>query len=414
MTSLRQRIKNSPIYHLECLRRMLRLLAIDAMLPRPTPPDPHRRGIRIGLLKRGGIGDWVLFSPVLEALCNGLPEHDVEIVVYTEARTAEIAEKIGLADRVVVFDRSAVRSRPRARHALLSAVRHEAFDLWIDADISRTNLGDAFALASAAPVRIGYAASALDLCHARIERRAYTHLVPDETGKVHMSVRFGRLIELAVGLLIELLIGRRNEAARKHTNEIGSGDRPRRQSGLRRHAWQGHASKILAITPATSSSIRNWPAERFVALAATLARSHDLRPVIVGDTGDAALCERIAEQLSGFGAKCHTGRRTLDDLFETIRNARLLLTCDSAPMHIGYLTGTPTLAMVSGADFTSYAGYPPARHFAVASHPDRSCFDCRWYCIHPVTDPDANRKCLAEVEVEPAVALAEALLQIQP
>ena len=390
MMQFRKRLKNSPLYHLECLRRMLRILAMNAALPRPAR-HPNRRGRKIGLIKRGGIGDWILFSPALEALRNGFPVQDTEIVVYTEARTAEIAGMIGLADRIVVFDRHAVRKRARVRHELLSDVRREAFDVWIDADISRTNIGDAFALASAAPIRIGYAAGALERCHARIERRAYTDLLPDETGKVHMSVRFDRLVRHAL----------------ERAAPAGGGTPVMRPSGLRAYAWKGRESRMLVIAPAASSSSRIWPAERFAELAATLARDHGLQPIVVGGAADAELCNRIASLLAGFDAQSLSGRHTLAGLFDLIRNARLLLTSDSAPMHIGRLTGTPTLAMVSGADFTSYAAYPPAPHFAVASHPDRSCFDCRWYCVHPVPDPEANRRCLDEVGVEQARVLAD-------
>ena len=396
LTPFRQRIKNSPIYHLECLRRTLRILAMNATLRHP-PGHSDRRGIKIGLVKRGGIGDWILFSPALETLRNGLPAQDTEIVVYTEARTAEIARMIGLADRIVVFDHHAVRKRVRVRHDLLSDVRREAFDVWIDADISRTNIGDAFALASAAPIRIGHAASALERCHARIERRAYTDLLPDETGKVHMSVRFDRLVGHAL----------------ERAAIAGGGTPVMQQSGLRAYAWQGRESRTLVIAPAASSSSRIWPAERFAELAATLARDHGLRPIVVGGAADAELCNRIASLLAAFDAQSLTGRHTLAGLFDLIRDARLLLTSDSAPMHIGRLTGTPTLAMVSGADFTSYADYPSAPHFAVASHPDRSCFDCRWYCVHPVPDPGANRRCLAELGVGQAGGLANDILQMR-
>ncbi len=392
---LRKRLKSSPLYHLECLRRTLRILAMNAALPRPAR-HANRPGRKIGLVKRGGIGDWILFSPALEALRNGFPAQDTEIVVYTEARTVEIAGMIDLADRIVVFDHHAVRKRARVRHELLSDVRHEAFDVWIDADISRTRIGDAFALASAAPIRIGYAASALERCHARIERRAYTDLLPDETGKVHMSVRFDRLIRRTL---------------ERAAPTAGGGMPIMRPSGLRAYAWHGRESRTLVIAPAASASPRIWPAERFAELAASLARDHGLRPVIVGGPADAKLGNRIASMLAGVDAQNLTGRHTLAGLFDLIGSARLLLASESAPMHIGRLTGTPTLAMVSGADFTSYSAYPPAPHFAVASHPDRSCFDCRWHCVHRVPDPEAIRRCLDEVSVEQARTLAERLLR---
>jgi ADP-heptose:LPS heptosyltransferase len=388
-------LKSSGIYRLECARRYLRIVALNSVLQAP-PPRPGTGVLKVGLLKRGGIGDWIIFASALERLWQGLGgPQAAELVIYTEARNREIIEAIGLHGRIVVFDQREARRSVRARHRLLSAVRAESFDLWLDADISRTNLGDAMALASAAAWRVGHAADAHSPCHAMIERRAFNRLVADRVGQLHMVERFENLVGQALQCL----------------DRTGASPAPPVSSALRGLRWRPGGDALL-IAPAASSPIRMWPLARFAELARGLALRHGLRPVVVGAAGDQAacaeLCRLIGEDLR---PENRAGQDGLAQLFERIASARLLLCSDSAPMHIGRWTATPTVAMVSGADYTSYAGYAPDARFAAAHAADTSGFDCRWNCVHPVAQRDANRKCLDEVGVAQAAELAERVLR---
>ena len=348
------------------------------------------------MIKRGGIGDWIIFAPALEQFRSALQGHAVDITVYTEKLQSGIAAMIGLFDRVILFDQ-ATRKGLFARHRLLAGLRREQFDLWIDADISRTNVGDAMSLASAAKVRVGYAANADSPCHAMIENRAFTHTLKDNLGQVHMSERFERLLAFSATLAIP------------ESGIHSGGDAPR--SGLRNFCWVGAQADYFVVAPGASSPIRMWPATRFAELAKLIAAQYRLRPVLVGTQGDEAACSEIARLLDQPDLINRAGKDSIADLFKLIAGARLLLTNDSGPMHIGKATETPTLAIVSGADFTSYASYPKvSANFSVAHSQDQSCFNCRWNCIYPSTGKNAIKPCLDAVTVAAARGLADQLI----
>ena len=60
-------LKSSGVYRLECARRYLRIVALNSVLQAP-PPRPGTGVLKVGLLKRGGIGDWIIFASALERL----------------------------------------------------------------------------------------------------------------------------------------------------------------------------------------------------------------------------------------------------------------------------------------------------------------------------------------------------------
>ncbi|WP_417069413.1 glycosyltransferase family 9 protein [Niveibacterium terrae] len=381
-------LKKSPLYRIERARRAALLLAVNRLLPRAPQTSTTRR--KVAFVKRGGIGDWILFAPVLETIRARFPTPEWELTVYCEPPQRGIAEMVGLCDRIEVLDPKSFRKSFSCRRARLTQIRREAYEVWFDADIDRTNSGDALALASAAPVRIGFEADPLS-CHRLIERRVFTTVLPDPINTVPMQQRMRVLAEALPG-------------------ETPSAPLP--ASGLRRYCWSGSGADFFLVAPGASTSIRTWPAERFAELCRVIQRETGLRPVLIGGTADAQASSRLTTLLApDLEVENLTGKTTLAGLFELIASARLLVTNESGPMHIGHGAGTPTLAIVSGADFTSYCSSPNSPTFQVVSAPDHGCFDCRWNCIHPVANRQGIRKCLADVTIEAAIGAARSLIE---
>jgi heptosyltransferase-2 len=381
-------LKKSPLYRIERARRAALLLGVNHLLPRPVPASKSPR--KIAFIKRGGIGDWILFAPVLETIRARFPAPEWELTVYCEPPQRGIVEMTGLCDRIEVFDPKSFRKSLSCRRVRLTQIRREAYEVWFDADIDRTNAGDAMALASAAPVRIGFQADPLS-SQSLIEQRVFTTVLADPINTIAMPQRFSVLAKALPG------------KAPAH---------PIPASGLRRYAWSGADADFFIVSPGASTSIRLWPAERFATLCRFIHRATGLRPVLIGGAADAPASARLAALLApDLEVENLTGKTTLAGLFELIARSRLLVTNESGPMHIGHSTGTPTLAIVSGADFTSYCSSPNSPILQVVSAPDHGCFDCRWDCIHPVANRAGIRKCLAEVTVEAAIDAARTLIE---
>lgn len=377
-------IKKTWLYKIECARRAALLFAFNALLPRRRQAEEKT----IAFIKRGGIGDWVLFAPVLESIRARFPAPEWVITVFSDPAQVGIIEMIGLCDRIEVIDPRRFRKSFFHRRSFLARIRRAGYSIWFDADIDRTNAGDAMALASAAPIRIAFQ-GVPHSSQSLVEHRVYTKVLPDPLNTVHMQ----RRLEVIASAL---------------PGGFPLNHEPRQ--GLRKYLWQGKDSDYFVVSPGSSTPIRSWPIERFVTLCRALHQTTGLRPVLIGGASDAQACTKLAELLAqDMSVENRAGTTTLAGLFELIVNARGLVTNESGPMHIGHATGTPTLAIVSGGDFNSYCSYPASPCFQVVAAEDRSCFNCRWNCIHPVANRDSIRECLASVTSEHAIDTARVL-----
>lgn len=120
-------------------------------------------------------------------------------------------------------------------------------------------------------------------------------------------------------------------------------------------AWAAQAvpdDKPFAIfSPASSHVLRNWSVAGYAALADHLAAEHGLRIVLCG--GPSALEKQLAQDIAAAmqaPALDLVGRDTLPQYLALLRRARLLVTPDSGPAHMGAVTGTPVLGLYAATD----------------------------------------------------------------
>ena len=114
---------------------------------------------------------------------------------------------------------------------------------------------------------------------------------------------------------------------------------------------------MVALAPGSVWFTKRWPEEHFLAVARALL--HDGVPVVlVGGADDAALCARILEGCGEGAAILNAaGRLSLVQSAELLRRCALLVSNDSAPMHLAGAVGTPVFALF-GATVPSF-GFAP-------------------------------------------------------
>lgn len=170
------------------------------------------------------------------------------------------------------------------------------------------------------------------------------------------------------------------------------------------------------LAPGASRAFRQWPAERFAAVAEHLARRHsDWRCVIVGTAAERPLAQAIAARL-GDSALDLTGKTSVPELIDWIANARLVLGNDSAAGHIAAAMGTPAVVVVGGGQWGRCHPYDPTeapvRRLPVAvSHP-MPCYGCDWYCIHS-TRTDRPFPCVEGVSVQSVIRAVDDALNVR-
>ena len=97
------------------------------------------------------------------------------------------------------------------------------------------------------------------------------------------------------------------------------------------------------INPGAAWPNKRWPPDRFGALAAALQNRFGLRSLVLWGPGE----EPLAEQVIGAsaGAAVLAPATAITDLFAIARHARILISGDTGPLHIGGAVGTPLVAL---------------------------------------------------------------------
>jgi heptosyltransferase II len=106
--------------------------------------------------------------------------------------------------------------------------------------------------------------------------------------------------------------------------------------------WEG---QVVGIFPGSKAPSRRWDADRFAAVARSLAAA-GARVIVFGSPGEASLTRVVA----GDVAVDMAGRTDLPVLAAALAACDILVTNDSGPMHLAAAVGTRTLVVSGPAD----------------------------------------------------------------
>lgn len=236
------------------------------------------------------------------------------------------------------------------------------------------------AFAARIPRRIGFRGAA--------GNRLYTHAVM-ESGEPH---QIEKLLKLADG------------APDRREPEIypSAGDREAVNALL---AEAGITGDFVALAPGSAWATKRWP--YFSELARALVS--DLPIAIVGGPGDRADARAIRTALGNTPVADGTSRLTMLQSGELIRRAQLLVSGDTAPVHLASAVNTPVVEIYG----------PTVPQFGFAARPELSRIiepdpmPCR-PCSHhgPVVCPLVHHKCMKDTPIARVLAEIRTVLQI--
>lgn len=156
----------------------------------------------------------------------------------------------------------------------------------------------------------------------------------------------------------------------------------------------------VVINPGAGWASKLWPVDRFAAVARELHARHGLRSLVVwGGGAERAAAERIVAEAGG-GAMMAPDT-SLQDLGELLRQARMLISSDTGPLHLAAAVGTPCVGLFGPVPAERNGPYG-RQHVCVAPPAaDRPAWD----------DRKTDTRSMAAIEVHQVVAAAERLLR---
>lgn len=101
-------------------------------------------------------------------------------------------------------------------------------------------------------------------------------------------------------------------------------------------------TRYAVLHPGTSRSARDWPSGHFARLASLLHESR-ISVVVTGSESERVVCRDVA---SGNDVSL-AGATDIPTLAAVLRNAAVLVSCSTGPMHLAAAVGTPVVALFS-------------------------------------------------------------------
>jgi len=102
------------------------------------------------------------------------------------------------------------------------------------------------------------------------------------------------------------------------------------------------------INPGAAWPNKRWPPDRFGRVAAHLERRHQLRSIVLWGPGERDLAEAVVRDSDG--ASVVAPATTLPDLVALARQARLIVSGDTGPLHIAAAVGVPVVSLFGPTD----------------------------------------------------------------
>ena len=143
----------------------------------------------------------------------------------------------------------------------------------------------------------------------------------------------------------------------------------------------------IGINPGGAKSFHFWDLEKFVLLANRLVNQTHTNIFILGGNNDISRANYISTSISNSHFNL-VAKTSLNDLIYVISKLDLVITTDSAPMHIAAALGTPIVAIFGPANYRMYGPYNSKQNYTIVDKElpckDPNIIQCkmRFKCTH--------------------------------
>ena len=337
------------------------------------------------ILKPSSLGDVIHALPTLSALRQLYPSARIAWLIKEE--WAEMLEGNTDLDDVIP-----VKLALRHWLSLIRQIREQHFDMVVDLQgLFRTGV---LARLSGASVRIGFAAA----------REGSPWFYTERVELPLKMERPWRLLDMHAvdrNLMVAQYLGadisnRRFSIPQMETDQVLV------EQWLHEAGVQAE-DRLIAIAPLSRVDVKCWPLDRFVTLVQEIIRWPKCKVVLVGSSSQEWVVKRFS-QIGSSGLINMVGKLRLRQLGTLLRHADLLISNDSAPIHIAAAVEVPVLGLFGPTHAVATGPYGTGLHRVMST--EISCRPCGKKICHHVT----QKECLTAISVEEVLAAAKSMV----
>ncbi len=163
---------------------------------------------------------------------------------------------------------------------------------------------------------------------------------------------------------------------------------------------------LVAVAPGSVWATKRWLPERFASLSQRLVEQ-GFSVVLIGGADDVELCRRIASACASDRVMSMAGQLSLLQSAAMIAKSVVLVTNDSAPMHLAGAVGIPVIA-IFGATAPSFGFAPTGTRDRIVETLGLGCRPCRIHGGHRC--PITTFNCMKNITVDRVLAEVSALV----
>jgi ADP-heptose:LPS heptosyltransferase/glycosyltransferase involved in cell wall biosynthesis len=335
--------------------------------------------LTILIIKFGALGDVILSIPGIRALRRKFP--DANLTLLTTAGVSEIFKDCPYLDRILIYPERGFKYCSLFR--AVKSIRKIKPDISID--LQNNKISRLIAFFSSIYQRYGFANSKLSFLLNKAQPLPKTSLLPVE----HQSYLLSKL-------------GIRNPD--KELELWADKDALARVDNFLKAHWISKNQPLVAINIAASSRWESkvWPIGKIIALIDEMG-SYNIRFIITGAPLDKPAALKIIKNCKNRPIDA-VGKTEISSLIALIKRSDVLLTSDSAPLHIAAAVRTPVLGLFGPTD--------PLRHLPSGADvyfikKDLNCGPCyknrckkRVSCMSMITIEEVKSKILNILNID--------------
>ncbi len=368
------------------LARVLNLLVIPLGKLLKIDHSLNKDFKHIAVCKYKGMGSIIQATPLLQTLKTNYPQ--AKLVFISSVENKAILERIpSIDDKILIDDKSFGRFVwqlfPFVRKLIAAK-----FELYIDLEVY-SNFSTIISILSISQNRFGFY---LNSKHYRLGN--YTHMMYYNTRSAisETYLQFARILNCNP-IHHHLHIDSQNISTERLTQTFG---------------FNFEQEKYILINPNASDLRieRRWPRKHFIELIEQLQTQYpDYRIYLLGSPAESTYVETIMDSLlSASGVYSLAGKTNINDLITIIKQATLMITNDTGPMHIAFSTNTPTIALFGPCSPHQYGN-------------NKMCFPVyeNLYCspcVHEFVLPPCkgNNRCMTAISTKKVFGFVSAFL----
>ncbi|MFX0141342.1 MAG: glycosyltransferase family 9 protein [Candidatus Hodarchaeota archaeon] len=352
------------------------------------------------IVRTDGIGDFIIFTAVLEAYANLFPGYKLDLLCQSQVK--ELAKRIPFINNVYNVEVSKLFRKRYLIYTMLTLIRviFLKYDKLIYPIYSRSPSTDILVKLIRAGEKIAFDGDATnDTNNTRFKRNKYfTRIVKSSKNN---KLEFERNIEFInkLGANIEISLA-------KTRLWFSDQDVIRFEKFINEHNLR--KNRYVAISVGAGFSMKYWDNKKWVSLITTVIKEFPQYVVVIlGSEKDMSMVQKILKMLDSKNREkiidlC--GKTSLPTLGKLIKYSKLLIGVDSGAVHMAAAVGTPNVCLIGGGHFGRFYPYGDLSKNRIV-YKKLDCYGCNWQCKYN------SAKCIKKIQVDDVYNTVKDILQ---